>query len=102
MNVTKRHLYEDLNLRTLLHKYNIEPTLDKSQMNKNYSDYFLVVLPDEIVKNKSNLKNTSFDNEFYNKYSNIKSYHIGSLAPSYNINKEEYIEILSILNKFNV
>ena len=101
MNVTKRHLYEDLNLRTLLHKYNIEPTLDKSQMNKNCSDYFLVVLPDEIVKNKSNLKNTSFDNEFYNKYSNIKSYHIGSLAPSYSINKEEYIEILSILNKFN-
>ena len=87
MNITKKHLYEDLNLRTILHKYKFEPTLDKSQMKKNYSDYFLVSLPVEIVKNKSNLKNTYFDNKFYNKYSNIKSYHIGSLAPSYSINK---------------
>ena len=57
MNITKKHLYEDLNLRTILHKYKFEPTLDKSQMKK-FSDYFLVSLPVEIVKNKSNLKNT--------------------------------------------
>ena len=100
MNITKKHLYEDLNLRTILHKYKFEPTLDKSQMKKNYSDYFLVSLPVEIVKNKSNLKNTYFDNKFYNKYSNIKSYHIGSLLLPTALTKRS-IEILSILDKFN-
>ena len=96
INMTKNHLYEDLNLYNILYKRNINPVFDKRGNNI----YFSVRLPSFLEKNLTKLQNIPIENYLKN-VENINSFHIGSLSPIYDIDENKFTKIFNILNTVN-
>ena len=131
---TKNHIYEDINLYTLLSKYNITslfhntkkylllllPTILKKNLKKlstinkpstmNSStekmkqlQYTTSVFKNNVEKNKNiySIKTFLYNNNFFKKYQDILTFHIGSISNRYVINKTSFKNLFIILNIFN-